>query len=112
MKRKTPEGNLKVPRPLSPGEAELELHLAVYRINVIRQYQFCPTRKWKADFAWPDRKLIVEIDGQVHRIKERFAADIERHNWLALNGWMHLRFSTKMVKSGEAIDTIRKLTAA
>lgn len=88
----------------SPGEEAFALHLAANGIESRRQYRFCPTRKWAADFAWPHLLLIVEIDGHVHRIKERFAADIERHNWLQMNGWRHLRFSTKMVLSGEAIE--------
>lgn len=28
-----------------------------------RQYKFHPTRKWKLDFAWIDRKIGVELDG-------------------------------------------------
>lgn len=28
-----------------------------------RQYRFHPTRKWQADFAWPDQKVLLEIEG-------------------------------------------------
>lgn len=29
----------------------------------VRQHKFHPTRKWPFDFAWPDRKVAVEIHG-------------------------------------------------
>ncbi len=104
------ECSVRIPRPESRGEAELALHFRCYSIPVERQYRFCPTRKWAADFCLPDRKLVIEVDGMVHRIKERFIADIERSNWLALNGWTLLRYSTKMVIDGTAIrDVLRFL---
>lgn len=31
-----------------------------------RQYKFHPTRKWRADFAWPQFKIIVEISGGLY----------------------------------------------
>lgn len=30
-----------------------------------RQYMFHPTRKWRADFCWIDKKIIVEIHGGI-----------------------------------------------
>lgn len=33
----------------------------------VRQFQFAaPDRKWKADFAWPDRKILVEVQGGLY----------------------------------------------
>lgn len=29
----------------------------------VREYKFHKTRRWRADFAWPDRMLIVEVEG-------------------------------------------------
>lgn len=30
------------------------------------EYKFLPDRKFRADFAWPDHKLLVEVDGGKH----------------------------------------------
>jgi hypothetical protein len=30
-----------------------------------REYVFAPPRKWRFDFAWPDIKLAVEINGGI-----------------------------------------------
>jgi very-short-patch-repair endonuclease len=72
-----------------------------------REFKFHPTRGWRVDFAWPDRKLAVEIESSVHRIKNRFASDIPKYNALQLNGWTLFRFTAKMVVSAEAIDTVK-----
>jgi very-short-patch-repair endonuclease len=97
--------------PLSQGEEEFALHCQIYRLDPVREYQFHPTRRWRVDFAWPDRKVAVEIEGSVHRIKGRFARDIEKYNALARNGWIVLRYSAKMVHAGTAIDEVMGVLA-
>ena len=84
--------------------------MTVCRINGwVQQFQYLPTRKFKADFAWPDKKLALECDGMVHRIKERFEADVERHNELLMAGWRVFRVTGKMVRDGRAIELVRKI---
>jgi hypothetical protein len=34
-----------------------------------RQYIFHPTRKWRLDFAWPDRRIAVEVNGGIYMNK-------------------------------------------
>lgn len=66
-------------------------------------YLFHPTRNWELDRAWSDRKIAVEIDGHVHRIRGRFEGDIEKHAEALLLGWRVLRVSGKSIRSGLAI---------
>ena len=46
------------------------------------------------DLAWPDRKVIVEFDGEVHRERRVFVDDLRRQNRLVLEGWTVLRFTS------------------
>jgi very-short-patch-repair endonuclease len=47
-----------------------------------------------ADFAWPEAKLAVEVDGyRWHSGRQRWQSDLERQNALAEVGWLVLRFS-------------------
>ncbi len=46
------------------------------------------------DLAWPDRKVLVEFDGNVHRERRVFVDDLRRQNRLVLEGWIVLRFSS------------------
>ena len=48
----------------------------------------------RADLAWPDRLLIVEFDGDVHRERSVFVKDLRRQNALVAEGWTVLRFSS------------------
>jgi hypothetical protein len=48
----------------------------------------------RADLAWPDRKLLVEFDGNVHRERDVFVNDLRRQNRLVAAGWTVLRFTS------------------
>lgn len=62
------------------------------------------------DLAWPDRKVLVEFDGEVHRGRRVFVADLRRQNRLVLEGWVVLRFSSADVlgRPAEVASTVRR----
>lgn len=58
-----------------------------------REYRFHPTRKWRFDFAIPELKLAVEIEGRGrHQTVDGFRKDCEKYNAALLLGWRVLRF--------------------
>jgi hypothetical protein len=63
----------------------------------------------RADFAWPDRKVLVEFDGNVHRDRNVFVNDVRRQNRLIAAGWTVLRFTSADVlgRADEVIAAIR-----
>jgi len=76
-----------------------------------REYRFAPPRRWRFDFAWPDRKLAVEVEGGIwvrgrHNRGAGFVRDCEKYNTAVLLGWRVLRFTPGMIRSGEAIKAI------
>lgn len=94
---------------MSIGEETLALQLKAYNIPFEREYRFHPTRRWRFDFVV--KGYAVEIEGGVYRKSRHttgkgYTADCEKYNEAALMGWRVLRFTTEMVKSGEAIDAI------
>jgi very-short-patch-repair endonuclease len=105
-----------IPRPPSLGEETLKLHLDAYKIRYDREVCLIPSRKWRCDFLIPcvlHQSIAVEIEGGTVYGKSRhsrgngFEGDARKYNALVLAGYRLLRFSTAMVQSGEAIDTIR-----
>ncbi len=62
------------------------------------------------DIAWPDRKVLVEFDGDVHRDRRVFVADLRRQNRLVLEGWIVLRFTSADVlgRPDEVIAAVRR----
>ena len=68
-----------------------------------------PGRKYRLDFAWPERKIAVECQGMVHRIKAQFNRDTEKICLLTLAGWRVLPVSGNDVRSGRAVGWLSKL---
>lgn len=78
-----------------------------------REYKFALPRKWRFDFAYPDLKLAIEVEGGTwvngaHTRGGHYESDCRKYNRAALLGWRVLRFTTGMVDSGEAIDRIEE----
>ena len=79
-----------------------------------REYRFHPKRRWRFDFAWPDLKIAVEIEGGVwtggrHVRGAGFVKDCEKYNAAVEEGWRVLRFPGSMVSSGEAINQLERI---
>lgn len=52
----------------------------------------------RVDFAYPDLKIAIEVDGwQAHCTPVNLDSDLARQNGLILNGWTVLRFSWRSV---------------
>lgn len=71
-------------------------------------------RNWRCDFAWPDLRLIVEVEGGLytqgrHVRPSGFTKDLQKYNEIAAAGWKLLRFSRREVTSGEALNVIRRV---
>lgn len=47
-----------------------------------------------ADMAWPEHKVLVEFDGDVHRERKTFVNDRRRQNRVIAAGWIVLRFTS------------------
>lgn len=75
------------------------------------EHKFHPTRNFRLDFAWPDIKLAVEVEGGNwtggrHTRGAGFEADCLKYDEAIRLGWNIYRCTGDMVKSGRAIETI------
>jgi very-short-patch-repair endonuclease len=68
------------------------------------EHKFHPTRKWRFDFALPDYKLAIEIDGGAflplggrHGRGMGMVKDCEKYRAAADLGWRVWRFSPKCI---------------
>lgn len=66
-------------------------------------------RKFRFDFAWPERKIAVEVEGGIwaryrggHTHPMHILRDMEKGNIAAKLGWRVFRFTTDEVKKGIA----------
>jgi very-short-patch-repair endonuclease len=82
-----------------------------------REVTFYPSRKWRFDFAWPAHKLAVEVEGGswvngAHTRGSHFESDAEKYNAAAELGWTVLRYTPRMIDSGQALYQIRRIIEA
>jgi very-short-patch-repair endonuclease len=84
------------------GDTKSVLELAflamVQRIGADRPRINCFVEGYEVDACWPDRKLVVELDGRrFHGTSRRFEGDREKSAQLELAGWRVLRLTWNMV---------------
>lgn len=70
------------------------LHEAGVPAPVLQHVIRAAAGEFRADFAWPDRMVLVEFDGNVHRERAVFVNDVRRQNALVAAGWTVLRFTS------------------
>jgi hypothetical protein len=93
----------------------------------VRELRFAQSigRRWRFDFAWPEWKLALEVEGLAVRrlhgelvVQGRHASitgmreDMHKYNAAAVLGWSVLRAEQAMIKSGEAIEAVGKWFAS
>lgn len=77
------------------------------------EYPFHPKRKWRFDFAWPDKLVALEVEGGTwiggaHNRGGHFESDADKYNEAALLGWKVLRVTTDMVNDGRALGFVQR----
>lgn len=106
---------------LSAIEETFALHCKAGGLNPKREFTFCPGRRWRFDFSFPDQMIAVELEGGIwtngrHTRGAGVLGDMEKYNMAAKMGWMVLRFDGGAVKRGEAIafvvDVLKERAAA
>ncbi|MDR3328182.1 MAG: hypothetical protein LBT04_08750, partial [Prevotellaceae bacterium] len=61
-------------------------------VEVVKEYTFHPTRKWRFDYAIPEHKIAIEVEGGIwtggrHTSSKGFLGDMEKYNAGTLLGW-------------------------
>jgi hypothetical protein len=84
----------------------------------IREFRAIPERRFKWDFAWG--KLLIEVQGGTwrprgndsyksgHNTGAGIARDAQKNNIAVLAGYRVLYFTSDMIRSGEALGTLRE----
>lgn len=92
--------------PQSNAEAAFLYYWRIYCPDApapICEYRFDESRRWRFDFAWPDKRVAVEIDGGAwmngrHTRGGGFEKDLEKLNAAVYLGWRVYRFTPGMLE--------------
>lgn len=74
-----------------------------------REYRFDPTRRYRIDFAYPDKKIAIEIEGGVftrgrHVRPMGYVKDMEKYSAISKAGWILLRYLPKKINFKEILE--------
>lgn len=90
-------------------EEDFAAELKLYGLPTpVRQFKFHPMRKWPFDFAWPDRKIALEIHGGIFIPKDKpqgghnrgayMEESFEKQNEAIKLGWKVFVFGPSQVR--------------
>lgn len=76
--------------------------------ELVREFRFDKTRRWRADFARESARVLIEIEGGVwtrwrHLSPRGFLNDAEKYLTATLQGWVVIRLTEPQLTP----DTIR-----
>lgn len=82
-------------------------------VKMVKEHMFHYTRKWRFDYAIPELKIAIEIDGGVwqygrHNRPEGYINDMEKLNTAASMGWLVMRFTPQDQLNNTTLALIRE----
>lgn len=108
----TPAATLAREQARAKREAlELTLHHQLralcLTVGLCQQWKFHPKRAWRFDFAYPEAKLAIEVDGGTwinggHSRGSGIEKDCEKLAAAVILGWRVMRATTNQIKDGTA----------
>lgn len=87
------------------------------RIEVVKEFLFHPTRKWRFDYAIPEYKIALEVEGGVwtrgrHIRPQGFLGDIEKYNAGTLLGWRIFRVTPDDLCRMKTLEMLKQAISA
>ena len=86
------------------------------KVECIKEHKFHPTRKWRFDYAIPEHKIAIEVEGGVwtggrHTSPKGFLGDIEKYNAGTVMGWRILRTIPDELCTNATLQMVRDIIA-
>lgn len=81
-------------------------------VECVKEFRFHPTRRWRFDYAMPEHKIAVEVEGGVwtggrHTSPKGFLGDMEKYNTATAMGWRILRTIPDELVSAKMLKMLR-----
>lgn len=81
------------------------------------EHRFHPERRWRMDMVWVGLMIALEVEGGTwirgrHNRPQGYSNDCEKYSEAAILGWIVIRVTADMIKSGKAIDLLKRAIEA
>ena len=85
----------------------------VVSAECVKEYAFHPTRRWRFDYAIPQYKIAIEVEGGVwisgrHINPKGFLSDMEKYNEATRLGWRLIRCTPDRQYSTAILSLIKE----
>ena len=114
-KKKTPSRakNKKITAPQPTTDMFTRMCQSKLDVLCVKEYRFHDKRKWRFDYAFPNEKIAIEIDGGVwtlgrHNRPKGYIADLEKFNEAAALGWVVLKFTPQQQYTLKTLAVIQR----
>lgn len=82
-------------------------------VECVKEYRFHPNRLWRFDYAIPEHKIALEVEGGVwtdgrHVRAQGFLGDMEKYNTATLMGWRVFRTTPDNLYKLATLNLIRQ----
>ena len=82
-------------------------------VECVKEYKFHPERRWRFDYAIPEHKIALEVEGGVwtqgrHTRPQGFLGDIEKYNQATLMGWRVFRTTPTELYRTATVNLLKK----
>lgn len=82
------------------------------KVECVKEFKFHPVRKWRFDYAVPEHKIALEVEGGVwtggrHTSPKGFLGDIEKYNTATLMGWRVFRTTPDDLYKKKTLDLMK-----
>lgn len=83
-------------------------------MEVVKEFRFHPTRRWRFDYAILSHKIALEVEGGVftggrHTRSKGFLGDMEKYNEAARLGWTVVRVIPAELYTRKTVQLLRDL---
>lgn len=80
------------------------------------EYRFDRERKWRFDYAFPEQKVALEVEGGVwtrgrHTRGSGYVKDMEKYSEAAAQGWRIVRVTPDQLCTLETIELLKRALA-
>lgn len=117
------------PLPFSPGKPavrkvakvplpDVAAFFAVHGVYAPEpEFKFAHDRRWRFDYAWPARRIALEVEGGVwtngrHTRGSGFVRDMEKYNRAAVLGWRVVRVVPSQLMTPATAEMLREMMKA
>lgn len=86
---------------------------SIFKCECVKEFAFHPKRRWRFDYAIPEYRIAIEVEGGVwtqgrHTRAKGFLGDMDKYNTAAVMGWTLVRTTPNKLMTKQTMDFIQQ----